>query len=178
LLPLVQVTPCFGGFDLGACVPPLDPSYHVPAMNYEHWPQGLYERLRAAGERWPELPLLVSEAGIATEVGERRAENIVRALEAIERARDEGYDVRGYYHWSLFDNFEWAEGYAPRFGLYRVDYATFARTPTLGATVLAEIAGSRTVTLAQRDQYGGTGPMTPEPTQPAGSTACSKIQKR
>ena len=48
----------------------------------------------------------------------------MRILEAIARARDDGVDVRGYYHWSLTDNFEWAEGFGPRFGLYSVDYAT------------------------------------------------------
>ena len=51
---------------------------------------------------------------------------------------------------------------APRFGLYRVDYASYSRTPTAGATVLAEIASSRRITAAQRSRYGGLGPMTPE----------------
>ena len=78
------------------------------------------------------------------------------------RARDEGVDVRGYYHWSLFDNFEWVEGYGPRFGLYQVDYATYARTPTDGATALGEIAKARKLTGAQRAELGGTGPMTAE----------------
>ena len=59
------------------------------------------------------LPLVVTEAGIATNVGARRTENIVRVLEQIERARADGVDVRGYYHWSLMDNFEWAEGLRP-----------------------------------------------------------------
>ena len=162
LIPIVEVTPCFGSFDLGACVPPIDPTYHVPLMEYEHWPQGLYARLHAVAERFPGLPLLVSESGIATRTGARRAENIVRALESIERARDEGIDVRGYYHWSLYDNYEWAEGYAPRFGLYQVDYDTYARTPTLGADVLTEIVAARDVSADLHATYGGEGPMTPE----------------
>ena len=108
--------------------------------------------------------MIISESGIATEVGSRRAENVVRALEQIEEARDAGADVRGYYHWSLYDNFEWAEGYHPRFGLYRVDYdGNYARTPTEGANVLQAIATSRQLVSDQRSQYGGTGPMTPEP---------------
>ena len=110
---------------------------------------------------------MVTEAGIATEVGARRAENVVRALEQIARAIDKGVDVRGYYHWSLYDNFEWAEGFEPRFGLYRVDYTSYARTPTLGADVLGEIAAARKLTKSQRDRFGGTGPMTLEnPGQP------------
>jgi len=46
--------------------------------------------------------------------------------------------VRGYFHWSLIDNFEWAEGFAPRFGLYRVDYATLDRSPN-GSDAFAKL---------------------------------------
>jgi beta-glucosidase len=71
--------------------------------------------------------------------------------------------VRGYFHRSLFDNFEWVEGFLPRFGLYFVDYDTYARTATEGATTLGDIAKARKVTSAQRSELGGTGPMTEEP---------------
>ena len=47
----------------------------------------------------------------------------------MRRAIDAGMDVRGYFVWSILDNFEWAEGYRPRFGLVHVDYATQRRTP-------------------------------------------------
>lgn len=164
LIPLVNVTPCFGGFDLGACLPAEDPTFCVPRMGYEAWADGLGDVLLAVAARYPDLPLVVSEAGISTDVGRRRAENVVRILETIERARKGGADVRGYYHWSLTDNFEWAEGFGPHFGLFKVDYAngTYARTQTEGADVLGEIARTRTLTTAQRQKYGGTGPMTPE----------------
>ena len=132
-------------------------------MGYEFHVEGLYDILLDFTYRWPDLPLLVSESGIATETGKRRAENIVRSLEQIEKARIFGADVRGYYHWSLFDNFEWAEGFGPRFGLYTVDYTTFARTPTEGATVLGDIARTHRMTRGQRLDHGGTGSMTPEP---------------
>ena len=91
---------------------------------------------------------------------------MTRSLEQIHRAITSGADVRGYYHWSLTDNFEWAEGFGPRFGLYTVDYTTYDRTPTAGATTLGEIAGARTITAAQRALMGGLGPMTPEPPLP------------
>ncbi|MBK8257678.1 MAG: glycoside hydrolase family 1 protein [Polyangiaceae bacterium] len=164
LLPLVAATPCFGTFDFGACVPPLDPTYAVPDMEYEHYPQGLYNVLSDFGKRWPKLPLTVTESGIATSVGARRAEVIVRALESIDRAQKEGVDVRGYYHWSLTDNFEWALGFKPHFGLYEVDYSSpdLTRTPTLGATVLGEIIKARTLTTDHRKTYGGEGPLTAE----------------
>ena len=164
IIPGIEAGVCFGMFDLGACLEPADPTHWVPTMHYEYYALGLYDVLVDFGARWPALPMTVSEAGIATEVGARRAEHVVRTLEQIARARADGVDVRGYYHWSLFDNFEWAEGFTPRFGLYRVDFGgTYDRTATEGATVLGAIIAARTLTIAQRNQYGGLGPMTPEP---------------
>ncbi|MCA9577636.1 MAG: family 1 glycosylhydrolase [Polyangiales bacterium] len=163
LIPRINATPCFGDFDFGACVDPVfDETHCVPAMGYEYYEPGIYNLLTEYGRTYPDLPLTVTESGLATNVGRRRAEHIVRSLEQIELARREGVDVRGYYHWSLMDNFEWAEGYEPRFGLYRVDVATYARTATEGAVLLGEIAGARRITAAQRAEYGGTGPMTSE----------------
>jgi beta-glucosidase len=164
IIPGIEAGVCTSGFDFGACLPPADPTHYVPTMRYEYYAPGLYDVLVDFGARWPSLPLTVTEAGIATNVGARRAENVVRTLEQIARARAAGVDVRGFYYWSLFDNFEWAEGYTPRFGLYTVDFSgTYDRTATEGATVLGTIAGARTLTIAQRLQYGGLGPMTPEP---------------
>ena len=166
-------TPCYGGLNGGACLPAFQPTHCVPAMGYEGWTDGLHDILVAYHDRYPVLPLVVTEAGIATKLGTRRAENIVRVLEGVARARAEGVDVRGYYHWSLTDNFEWAEGFAPRFGLYSVDDGTFDRTPTEGAEVLRQLAATRTITREQRGRYGGTGPMTREPDQPLVSS-CPK----
>jgi beta-glucosidase len=137
-------------------------------MRYEYQAEGLFDVLAAFHARYqttgPALPFVITEAGIATEVGTRRAENVVRTLEQISRAIDAGVDVRGYYHWSFMDNFEWAEGYEPRFGLYRVERTgTYPRTITEGGTVLGAIAAARTLTHEQRTTYGGVGPMTPEP---------------
>ena len=170
LLPApLAFTPCFGGIDMGACLPALQPSHCVPAMGYEGWTDGIHDILVGFSQRYPDLPLVVTEAGIATKLGTRRAENIVRVLESVTRAREEGVDVRGYYHWSLTDNFEWAEGVKPTFGLYSVDYATYDRSATEGATVLQELAATRTITSEQRGTYGGTGPMTREPNDPLDS---------
>jgi beta-glucosidase len=70
-------------------------------MGYEGNAEGFADVLRAHAARYPNLPLVVTEAGIATETGALRAENVVRILEAIAQVRDEGADIRGYYHWSL-----------------------------------------------------------------------------
>ncbi|HVU05171.1 MAG TPA: family 1 glycosylhydrolase, partial [Polyangiaceae bacterium] len=150
VIPVLALTPCFGGVDAGACLVPKDPTFCVPTMAYETYPPGIYDVLMDFHSRYEKLPLVVTEAGIATDVGARRAENVVRILQQIDRARKDGADVRGYYHWSLTDNFEWASGFTPHFGLYAVDYAgDYARTPTLGATVLGDVAKARGLTDEQ-----------------------------
>lgn len=182
LFPLLKLVACFEGIDFGSCLPPADPTHFVPAMKYEYYEPGLYEVLRDFSGRWPDLPLTVTEAGIATKVERRRAEHIVRSLEQIARARDEGVDVRGYFHWSLVDNFEWALGFNPRFGLYSVDLATYDRAPTEGSLLLTSIAHDRLLTAGHRTLYGGLGPMTPEPgagqlTQPPGSLRANALAR-
>lgn len=173
LIPVLALTPCFSGVDAGACLPPEDPSYCVPAMKYETYPPGLHDVLMDFKDRYPKLPLVVSEAGIATDVGARRTENVVRILEQVVRARRDGADVRGYYHWSLYDNFEWTSGFDPHFGLYRVDYAgNYGRTSTAGADVLGEIVKGRILSDDARKKYGGDGPMTPEG-EPTASGLCN-----
>ncbi len=167
LLAPLGLTPCFApAFDFGACLPPADPTHWVPTMHYEYWEPGIFEILVEFSERYPGLPMTVTESGLATRVGRRRSEHIVRSLEQIWRAREAGVDVRGYYHWSLMDNFEWAEGYEPRFGLYAVDLGTYERTPTEGARTLAAIAARRELGATERATLGGLGPMTPEPDAP------------
>ena len=165
LLPAVDAMICLAGFEelaAGACLELEDPTKWVSSMGYEYYESGLGELLSEFADRWPDLPLVVTEGGIATVRGERRAENIVRSLEQIAGAQERGADVRGYYHWSLTDNFEWAEGFGPRFGLYSVDLEDYSRTPTLGAEVLGRIAGDRALIEEDRALYGGVGPMTPE----------------
>jgi len=164
-IPLVGGFPCFAGLPITeACIEVQDPTKCIPTMQYEYAEEGLSLILEEFSELWPDLPMTVTEAGIATEVGPRRSENVVRTLEQIWKARENGVDVRGYYHWSLMDNFEWDLGFAPKFGLYTVDVdgGTYARTPTQGATTLAEIAGERRLSVAMSEEFGGVGPMTPE----------------
>lgn len=97
---------------------------------------GLYDVLRRVGREYPDLPLVVAENGAAYDdyidpSGRiRDAERIayLRAhLTEVGRAIDEGIDVRGYFVWSLLDNFEWSYGYSRRFGIVYVDFATQRR---------------------------------------------------
>ena len=87
---------------------------------------------------YPGLPLVITENGCAVDdvvaedgrVHDRdRIDYIESHLAALHRAIEEGVDVRGYYVWSLLDNFEWAWGYSKRFGIIHVDYDTLQRTP-------------------------------------------------
>jgi beta-glucosidase len=66
-------------------------------------------------------------------------------LSQLQRATAEGVPVRGYFHWSLMDNFEWVGGLRPRFGLYRVDYGTQERTPKLSAEFFRACAAANAI---------------------------------
>jgi beta-glucosidase len=98
-------------------------------MGYEVYPAGFERVLRAAWERY-RLPVVVTENGVADNSEWVRPAALKWHVEAMRAAMAAGVPVLGYFYWSLLDNFEWAEGYAKRFGLYRVDYATQERHPT------------------------------------------------
>jgi beta-glucosidase len=100
-------------------------------LDWEIYPDGLLRLLRQAWSRY-RLPIYVTENGIADAAGDRREAYLESHLRATSQAIEEGIPVRGYFHWSLLDNYEWHEGYHPRFGLYRVDYATQQRSPAPG----------------------------------------------
>ncbi|XVQ15896.1 glycoside hydrolase family 1 protein [Spirillospora sp. CA-255316] len=107
-------------------------------MGYEFYPQALENVLRRAAPAG--LPMFVTENGIATGDDTRRVEYIRLALEGLERCVADGLDVRGYYHWSALDNFEWMLGYKPTFGLIAVDRDTQERTVKGSARFLGTIA--------------------------------------
>ncbi len=109
----------------------------VSDMGWENYPQGLSELLQRLRHDYALPPLYITENGFANadslEQGQvhdqARIDYIASHLQALHQAMDAGVDVRGYFYWSLMDNFEWDSGYAKRFGLYHVDYATQQRTP-------------------------------------------------
>ncbi|NML64757.1 beta-glucosidase [Hymenobacter sp. RP-2-7] len=119
-----------------ALVPPAQRGVPVSAMNWEVFPESIYEMLKqyAAYPGAPEL--VVTESGLALpdEAAHGRVPDAARtayyqaAIGQVLRARREGVNVQGYFPWSFTDNFEWAEGYRPRFGLVHVDYETQVRT--------------------------------------------------
>jgi beta-glucosidase len=84
----------------------------------------------------------VTENGIAAEDDGDRIAFVSEALEGVLRALGDGIDVAGYTYWSLLDNFEWAMGYRPRFGLIEVDRSTFERRPKPSAGWFASVAAA------------------------------------
>ena len=98
-------------------------------MGYEFWPESLAACLRRAWDyTGGSVPLLVTENGIGTDNDPQRIEYVQQALKGVLSCIADGIDVRGYTYWSLMDNFEWAFGYRPRFGIIEVDRTTQRRT--------------------------------------------------
>lgn len=109
----------------------------LSAFKWPVIPESLRWGPRFLHERY-QLPVIVTENGISLpdwvsldgQVHDpQRIDFLQRYLGGLQRAISDGADVRGYFHWSILDNFEWAEGYKQRFGLVHVDYETQRRTP-------------------------------------------------
>jgi beta-glucosidase len=117
----------------------LTPGEELTEMGWPVEAAGLTRLLKWLRDTYPSLPpIYITENGracadVLSDSGQVNDPDRVRYLDshvrAVADAIDAGVDVRGYYCWSLMDNFEWAEGYAMRFGLVHVDYATQQRTP-------------------------------------------------
>jgi beta-glucosidase len=114
-------------------------------------PDGLTEVLTRVRDEYGPVPLYVHEAGAAYDDGpgpdgavhdERRVAWLDAHLRAALAARADGVDLRGFFVWSLLDNFEWAEGYANRFGIVHVDFDTQVRTPKDSAHWFTSIASA------------------------------------
>ena len=130
--------------DLGAASPPGERN----DMGWSFAPAALTEQLTRLERDYPRIPLYVTENGTAVpDVPDasgfvddpRRVAYLRSHLGAVRAAMDAGVDVRGYFVWSLLDNFEWGLGYRPRFGIVRVDYDTQRRTPKASARWYAEV---------------------------------------
>ena len=112
-------------------------------MGYEYYPRALGGAIRRAQRACPGVPILVTENGIATGNDDKRIAYIDSAMREVLACLAEGIDVRSYIYWSLLDNFEWALGYAPKFGLVAVDRQTFARHPRPSLAWLGQVARAK-----------------------------------
>lgn len=112
-------------------------------MGWEIYPEGLHHFLALAHDHAGGLPLYVTENGMANPDApgvpdDARIDYLDRHLSAARRAIGEGLPLKGYFVWSLMDNYEWALGYEKRFGLVHVDFETLARAPKASYQALAE----------------------------------------
>jgi beta-glucosidase len=119
---------------------PVPPGAETTQIGMEYYPEALAGTVRHAWRVTSGTPILVTENGVATDDDQRRIDYIDRALDGLKATIDEGIDVRGYFHWSLLDNFEWVLGYRPTFGLMTADRTTFRRTVKPSAYHLGDIA--------------------------------------
>ncbi|WP_435235789.1 GH1 family beta-glucosidase [Psychromonas sp. PT13] len=123
-------------------------------IGWEICPQGLTELLIRLDKRYPNLPpIYITENGAAGNdvcvdgevIDEQRTRYFQDHLEAVDNAINAGVDVKGYFAWSLMDNFEWAFGYAQRFGIVHVDYQTQKRTLKQSAIAFRNMLISRSL---------------------------------
>ncbi|MCC5452347.1 beta-glucosidase [Rheinheimera sp. UJ51] len=130
-------------------VPPTTPP--LTDMGWEIYPKGLTEILLALHQRYTLPPIYITENGAAMPdtllqdkvADQHRVDYFQQHLQATEDAIKAGVDIQGYFAWSLMDNFEWAEGYAKRFGIVYVDYVTQQRTLKNSAIALRDVFANR-----------------------------------
>jgi beta-glucosidase len=124
---------------------PDDPSVRQTQMGTEFWPQAVAHCVRRTAE-FTGLPVLVTESGIATDDDSERIEYLDAVLRGVHGCITDGIDVRGFFAWSLLDNFEWNMGYGPKFGLHTVDRTTFERKAKPSATWYERVARANRLT--------------------------------
>jgi beta-glucosidase len=129
----------------GPIEPP--PGTRLTQMGYQYWPQVVEYCVRRAAA-YTGIPVLVTENGLATEDDRERIEFISTALQGLHRCIADGIDVRGYFVWSLLDNFEWHLGFGPKLGICAVDRVTFERRPKASAHWFGGVAKSNALAPA------------------------------
>ncbi len=127
----------------------MQPQARYTETGWEVFPPGLTDTIAAIRERYLNLPIYITENGAAfadpVSVSEEvladplRVEYLQQHIAAVRQAIAQGADIRGYFVWSLLDNFEWAHGFSKRFGIVHVDYTTQRRTPKRSAQFYARV---------------------------------------
>ncbi len=113
----------------------------------EIYPEGLYRVLKEVYRRTRgNKPLYITENGFSDITDDRRPRAILEHLAMVHRAIREGIPVRGYFHWTLVDSFEWNNGWYVRFGLIELDPRTQQRTPRRSASLYGEICQANAIT--------------------------------
>jgi len=126
----------------GIC--PVPEGAEITQMEYEFYPQALEHVIRRVHEEYTKagkknMPIMVTENGIATEDDTRRVAFIDEAAKGVEACIADHIPVIGYCHWSLLDNFEWQKGFSMKFGLIAVDRSTMKRMPKKSLYFLGQL---------------------------------------
>jgi beta-glucosidase len=120
----------------------------------EIYPAGLYRVLKAVYRRTRgNKPLYITENGFSDVQDNRRPRAILEHLAMVHRALREGIPIRGYFHWTLVDNFEWNNGWHVRFGLIEIDPETQERIPRRSASMFGEICRANAITEKIVERY-------------------------
>ncbi|NTU99153.1 family 1 glycosylhydrolase, partial [Candidatus Falkowbacteria bacterium] len=114
-------------------------------FGWEIYPEAIYFVLKELQKY--NLPIYITENGVSDGRDQYRKDFILESLEQIHCALTEGVQVRGYLHWALLDNFEWAAGFSQKFGLFAVDRKSFERTMRPSAAVYADISKNNRILL-------------------------------
>lgn len=111
-------------------------THDVSDLGWEVYPEGIFEVLTDLAD---DVPIYITECGIATTNDDRRNRFLISYLQEVARAIKSGVNVRGFFYWSLIDNFEWQMGFEPRFGLIEVNYENLERKIRPSALVYTDI---------------------------------------
>lgn len=134
---------------------PTELAQNLTAMGWVVTPVGLGELVKRVHRDWPQIPyIVITENGssyddvkVNGQVDDiERTAYLVAHLRSLQNAINDGAPVKGYFAWSLLDNFEWAEGYAKRFGIVHVDYDTLERTPKTSFKKYQEVIAANSAT--------------------------------
>ncbi|MHA1552161.1 MAG: glycoside hydrolase family 1 protein [Candidatus Heimdallarchaeaceae archaeon] len=128
----------------------------VTQMDWGVYPLGLYKGLMRVHKEL-KIPIYVTENGLATLDDDFRQEYILKHLIQVKRAIDDGADIRGFFYWGAIDNFEWNEGFEPRFGLIGIDYKTQERIIKPATKMYEKIAKSNKITVELLEKFDLSG---------------------
>jgi beta-glucosidase len=116
-------------------------------------PEGLFETLKWAVRTYPNLPILITENGVEDSNDRMRPRYLAQHIHQAWRAVNFNWPVKGYFHWTLVDNFEWERGWTQRFGLWALDEKTQKRTRRASASLYAEICRENGLTSEMVQKY-------------------------
>lgn len=111
-------------------------THDISDLGWEVYPEGIFDVLTDMSD---DIPIYITECGIASTNDDRRNRFLITYLQEVYRAIQLGVKVKGFFYWSLIDNFEWQRGFDPRFGLVEVDYTTLERHPRASALTFTDI---------------------------------------